>query len=198
MSLHRNFELLLTQIFCRRLNLEQGIVSLEVDLSTTYWDSSLVLRFVFILFRDDYTGVILSWAFFPHIFLGVCLCFFLTFFLRLFFKIFFRKFFYLLIFWLKVLSMCWAARARALHWHWHLTLFIYCPNVLTLTLVLSESQHIFLLFSTPNYTGDKKVFICYDLWFDLEFCLTLFIYCSNVLALTLSIEWEPAFFLTIF
>ena len=30
---HRNFELLLTQIFCRRLNLEQGIVSLEVGLS---------------------------------------------------------------------------------------------------------------------------------------------------------------------
>ena len=33
MSLHHNFKLLLTQIFCRRLNLEQGIVSLEVGLS---------------------------------------------------------------------------------------------------------------------------------------------------------------------
>ena len=32
-SLHRNFKLLLTQIFCRRLNLEQGTVSLEVGLS---------------------------------------------------------------------------------------------------------------------------------------------------------------------
>ena len=33
MSLHHNFKLLLTQIFCRRLNLEQGTVSLEVGLS---------------------------------------------------------------------------------------------------------------------------------------------------------------------
>ena len=32
-GLHHNFKLLLTQIFCRRLNLEQGIVSLEVGLS---------------------------------------------------------------------------------------------------------------------------------------------------------------------
>ena len=32
-GLNHNFELLLTQIFCRRLNLEQGIVSLGVGLS---------------------------------------------------------------------------------------------------------------------------------------------------------------------
>jgi hypothetical protein len=32
-SLHRNFKLLLTQIFCRRLNLDPGIVRLEVGLS---------------------------------------------------------------------------------------------------------------------------------------------------------------------